>query len=62
MCDGFAAVFFVSVGMLIDPALVARHWAPALAFLAWSSRATSWGSASGHSSPATGFRNSVRAG
>jgi len=24
--DVFAAVFFVSVGMLIDPALVARHW------------------------------------
>lgn len=25
--DVFAAVFFVSVGMFIDPALVARHWA-----------------------------------
>jgi len=24
--DLFAAIFFVSVGMLIDPALVARHW------------------------------------
>src|SRR3989454_963527 len=24
--DVFAAVFFVSVGMLIDPALIARHW------------------------------------
>ena len=24
--DVFGAVFFVSVGMLIDPALVARHW------------------------------------
>src|SRR6185503_1173047 len=24
--DVFAAIFFVSVGMLIDPALVARHW------------------------------------
>jgi monovalent cation:H+ antiporter-2, CPA2 family len=24
--DMFAAIFFVSVGMLIDPALVARHW------------------------------------
>ena len=29
----FAAIFFVSVGMLIDPALVARNWAPILAFL-----------------------------
>ena len=28
----FAAVFFVSVGMLIDPALVARHW-PAVCVL-----------------------------
>jgi CPA2 family monovalent cation:H+ antiporter-2 len=30
--DVFAAVFFVSVGMLIDPALIARHW-PAVAAL-----------------------------
>ncbi len=30
--DMFAAVFFVSVGMLIDPVLVARHW-PAVAVL-----------------------------
>jgi CPA2 family monovalent cation:H+ antiporter-2 len=28
--DVFAAVFFVSVGMLIDPALVARHWVAVL--------------------------------
>jgi CPA2 family monovalent cation:H+ antiporter-2 len=28
--DVFAAVFFVAVGMLIDPALVAKHWAPVL--------------------------------
>jgi len=31
--DMFAAVFFVSVGMLIDPGLVARHWG-AVAILA----------------------------
>jgi CPA2 family monovalent cation:H+ antiporter-2 len=30
--DVFAAVFFVAVGMLIDPAIVARHW-PAIAAL-----------------------------
>ena len=30
--DLFAAIFFVSVGMLIDPALVARHWAAVAAF------------------------------
>ncbi|MDQ3995614.1 MAG: cation:proton antiporter, partial [Gemmatimonadota bacterium] len=28
--DVFAAIFFVSVGMLIDPALVAQHWLPVL--------------------------------
>jgi monovalent cation:H+ antiporter-2, CPA2 family len=28
--DLFAAIFFVSVGMLIDPVLVARHWAAVL--------------------------------
>jgi CPA2 family monovalent cation:H+ antiporter-2 len=28
--DVFAAIFFVTVGMLIDPALVAKHWAPVL--------------------------------
>jgi len=32
--DVFAAVFFVSVGMLIEPALVARHWAAVVAFTA----------------------------
>lgn len=26
--DMFAAIFFVSVGMLIDPMLIARHWLP----------------------------------
>jgi CPA2 family monovalent cation:H+ antiporter-2 len=30
--DMFAAIFFVSVGMLIDPALVAQHWGAVLAF------------------------------
>ena len=29
--DVFAAIFFVSVGMLIDPALVARHWGAVVA-------------------------------
>ncbi|MCL1926442.1 MAG: cation:proton antiporter [Syntrophorhabdaceae bacterium] len=33
LCDTFAAVFFVSVGMLIDPSLVLKHWAPVLVFL-----------------------------
>ena len=30
--DVFAAIFFVSVGMMIDPALVAQHWIPVLVF------------------------------
>ncbi|HKG94480.1 MAG TPA: cation:proton antiporter [Gemmatimonadaceae bacterium] len=32
--DVFAAVFFVAVGMLIEPALVVRHWGAVLAFTA----------------------------
>jgi monovalent cation:H+ antiporter-2, CPA2 family len=32
--DLFAAIFFVSVGMLIDPALVAQHWVAVVAFIA----------------------------
>ena len=32
--DMFAAIFFVSVGVLIDPALVARYWAPVLVLTA----------------------------
>ncbi|BDG02502.1 cation:proton antiporter [Anaeromyxobacter oryzae] len=31
--DLFAAIFFVSVGMLIDPALVARHWIAIVVFI-----------------------------
>jgi CPA2 family monovalent cation:H+ antiporter-2 len=30
--DVFAAIFFVAVGMIIDPALIAPYWAPVLAF------------------------------
>lgn len=30
--DVFAAIFFVSVGMLLDPALLARHWVAVVAF------------------------------
>jgi CPA2 family monovalent cation:H+ antiporter-2 len=32
--DVFAAIFFVSVGMLIDPVLVAQHWFPVLVMTA----------------------------
>ncbi len=30
--DMFAAIFFVSVGMLIDPAVIAQHWVAVLVF------------------------------
>jgi len=30
--DVFAAIFFVAVGMIIDPKLIAPYWAPVLAF------------------------------
>ena len=30
--DVFAAIFFISVGMLIDPLLIAEHWGAVLAF------------------------------
>jgi CPA2 family monovalent cation:H+ antiporter-2 len=33
LCDVFAAVFFVSVGMMIDPLLIGRHWIPVVVFL-----------------------------
>ena len=33
LCDVFAAVFFVSVGMMIDPLLIGRHWIPVVLFL-----------------------------
>lgn len=32
--DVFGAVFFISVGMMIDPALIVRHWAQVLALAA----------------------------
>lgn len=32
--DMFGAIFFVAVGMMIDPALIAEHWGAVLAFLA----------------------------
>jgi CPA2 family monovalent cation:H+ antiporter-2 len=30
--DVFAAIFFVSVGMTVDPALIAEHWLPIIVF------------------------------
>ena len=33
--DMFAAIFFVSVGMSIDPAVIARHWGAVAALRCW---------------------------
>ncbi|MCL1926443.1 MAG: cation:proton antiporter [Syntrophorhabdaceae bacterium] len=62
MCDGFAAVFFVSVGMLIDPLLIARHWVPVVVFLTLILAGnmigiTLWSFLAGH-----GIHTSIRAG
>ncbi|HTO95989.1 MAG TPA: cation:proton antiporter, partial [Myxococcales bacterium] len=60
--DVFAAVFFVSVGMLIDPALVRANWLPILAL----SAVVIGGKLVGVSLPAfftgNGVRNSIAAG
>ena len=60
--DLFAAIFFISVGMAIDPSLVARHWLPVLvlsgAVLLGKLTLVSLGSFVGGG----GIKNSVRAG
>ena len=62
LCDAFAAVFFVSVGMLIDPALVARYWAPTLVFLFLVVVGKLVGVFAGSFLVGYGVRNSVKAG
>jgi len=60
--DLFAAIFFVSVGMLIDPALVARHWVAVVVLTA----VVIGGKLAGVTLPAllagTGVRTAVQAG
>jgi CPA2 family monovalent cation:H+ antiporter-2 len=60
--DLFAAVFFVSVGMLIDPALVAQHWGAALALAALVLVGKSTAVALGAFLTGNGVRTSVQAG
>jgi CPA2 family monovalent cation:H+ antiporter-2 len=60
--DLFAAVFFVSVGMLIDPALVASHWGAALALAALVLLGKSTAVALGAFLTGNGVRTSVQAG
>jgi len=60
--DMFAAVFFVSVGMLIDPVLAARHWAPIAALTAVVVVGKIIGVAVGAFLTGSGVRISVQAG
>ena len=60
--DVFAAVFFVSVGMLIDPNLIARHWGAVLALTAVVIAGKVTGVAFGSFIAGNGVRTSVQAG
>jgi CPA2 family monovalent cation:H+ antiporter-2 len=60
--DVFAAVFFVSVGMLIDPHLVAQHWLAVLVLTAVVIAGKVTGVAFGSFIAGNGVRTSVQAG
>lgn len=60
--DMFAAVFFVSVGMLIDPALVARHWPAVVVLTAAVVLGKVLGVSLGAFLTGSGMRTSVQAG
>jgi CPA2 family monovalent cation:H+ antiporter-2 len=60
--DVFAAIFFVSVGMLIDPALVARYWVAVVAFALLVVFGKSGAVALGAFLTGHGVRTSVQAG
>ncbi|HEU4383617.1 MAG TPA: cation:proton antiporter [Anaeromyxobacteraceae bacterium] len=60
--DVFGAIFFVSVGMQIDPALVARHAATALAFAAVVLGGKVLGVSAGSFLTGSGVPTAVRAG
>ncbi|HKU39665.1 MAG TPA: cation:proton antiporter [Polyangiales bacterium] len=60
--DMFAAVFFVSVGMLIDPRVIAEHWQLVLAFTSLVLIGKMVGVTFGAFLSGVGVRTSVRAG
>ena len=62
LCDVFAAVFFVSVGMMIDPLLIGRHWIPVVVFLFLVVAGKVVGVAFGTLLAGYGVRTSVQAG
>lgn len=60
--DVFAAMFFVSVGMLIDPLLIARHWSAVVLFTLLVVAGKIVGVTLGGFLAGYGIRSSVRAG
>lgn len=60
--DLFAAIFFVSVGMLIDPAIIAQHWAAVAVFTALVIAGKFIGVSLGAFLAGNGTRTSVEAG
>lgn len=60
--DLFAAIFFVSVGLLIDPALIVQHWGAIAVFTAVVVIGKVIGVAVGAFLTGNGLRTSVRAG
>ena len=60
--DVFAAVFFVSVGMMIEPALVARHWAAILVLSAVVVVGKTFGASLGALLGGMGTRTAVQTG
>jgi CPA2 family monovalent cation:H+ antiporter-2 len=60
--DVFAAIFFVSVGMLIEPALVAEHWVAVVVFTLLVMAGKIAGVALGAFLAGSGSRTSVQAG
>jgi CPA2 family monovalent cation:H+ antiporter-2 len=60
--DVFAAIFFVSVGMLIDPALVAQHWGAVVVLTVLVIVGKSAGVSFGAFLAGAGTRTSVQAG
>ncbi|MDC0722945.1 cation:proton antiporter [Nannocystis bainbridge] len=60
--DLFAAVFFISIGMTIDPVLVAQHWLPVVVLTAVVLVGKVVGVSFGSFLAGNGLRRSVRAG
>ena len=60
--DIFAAIFFVSIGVLIDPSLVAEHWVPVLVLTVVVLVGKPLGVSLGGFLVGNGVKNSLRAG